>query len=96
VYNAINLWVCVKDAVQGTFVGHVHIEENRSSAAYQLDAVDGYPRRVVKIIDNDYVVVVFEEGKGCKGPKVASTTGGSPLLASSKIRATNAIGCRSP
>lgn len=72
--DAVNFRVLVKDLVEGLFIGNIDVVESRAAAAELLDAVEDDFERVVEVVGNDDVVVVFEEGQGCKRANVAGSS----------------------
>ncbi len=74
VNDAVNGRVLGKDLVEGLFVSEVGVVESRAAATELLDAVEDDLEGVVQVVDNDDVVVVFEEGKGGKGADVAGSS----------------------
>lgn len=73
--DAVNGRVLVKDVVEGLFIGNVDVVEGRTAAAKLLDAVEDDFERVVEVVDNDDVVIVFEESQSGKGANVAGSSG---------------------
>ena len=72
--DIVNVWVLIKDLVEGSFIGDVALVKGRSLAADELDSVDDFGGRVVEVVDNNDLVVCFEEGEGREGANVAGTT----------------------
>lgn len=72
--DAVNFRMFGKDIVEGLFVGNVELVEVRAATTDLLDTVEDLFPGVVQAVDDDDVVVVLEEGKGCEGANVAGTT----------------------
>jgi hypothetical protein len=60
--DAVNVRVCCKDLAQCLLVGDVDLVEDWPFAADQLNAVQGYLRRVVQAVDNDNLVAMLKKG----------------------------------
>lgn len=72
--DIVDVGVLGKDLLDGFFVGDVDVVEGRSLAANRLNAVDNFLRRVVKIVDNDDLVVGLEEGESSEASDVSGST----------------------
>ena len=72
--DIVNVWVLLKHLVECRLICYIDLVEGWSLAADELDAVDDFWGGVVEVVDDDDLVVCFEEGEGCKGANVASTT----------------------
>jgi hypothetical protein len=75
VNHIVDIWVLLEDLVERGLVCHVALVEGRSLAADELDAVYDFLGRVVEVVDDDDLVVGFEEGESREGANVAGTTG---------------------
>jgi hypothetical protein len=73
--HIVNVWVLLEDLVEGSLVRDVAFVEGRSLAADELNAVYDFFGRVVQVVDDDDLVVCFEEGESREGANVAGTTG---------------------
>ncbi len=77
-YHAVDGWVFGEDGVEGRLIGHVNLVKAGTLAAYELDAVDGDLGRIVEIVNNHHVVIVFEKCEGSKRANVAGATATHP------------------
>jgi hypothetical protein len=72
--HIVNVGVVVKDLVESSLVADVGLVELGSLAADELNAVDDFLGGVVETVDDDDLVVGFEEGQSGKGANVACAT----------------------
>lgn len=84
--DTVNVRVFGEDLVERLLVGNVDLVVFRLLSADKFYAIQNLGRRVVEVVDDDDLVVGFEERKGRKGANVASATRqcqfGSELLVS--------------
>ena len=64
--HIVNIRVLLEDFVKRSLVCDIALVEGRSFAADQLDAVDDLCGRIVKVVNDDNLVVSLEEGEGCE------------------------------
>lgn len=76
--DTVDFWVLRKHLVEGGFVGHVDLVEQGPLPTDQLNAIYRHLGRVVKVVDNDDIVVIFEQRKGGERPNVAGATVSHP------------------
>lgn len=55
----IDLRILFEDLVQSTGLSDVEIVEGWALSADQLDAVDGFLRRVAEVVDDDDLIISF-------------------------------------
>jgi hypothetical protein len=72
--HIVNVWVLLEDLVEGSLIRDVAFVKSRSFATDELDAVYDFFGRVVQVVDDDDLVVRFEEGESREGANVAGTT----------------------
>lgn len=72
--DTVDVWVFGEDIVQGLLVVDVAGIALGSLAADELDAVDDFIGGIVRVVDNDDLVVGLEQGEGGEGADVAGTT----------------------
>lgn len=72
--DTVNGRVLGKDLVQGLVIGDVDLVEVGATARDQLNAVKSDLGRVVKVIDDNDIVTVFEKSEGSEATNVASAT----------------------
>ena len=58
-YDAVDGRVAPEDFFQGRLVGDVDLVKRRSSAAKQLDPINGNDGRIKKIVHDDNIIAVF-------------------------------------
>lgn len=76
--DTVDFWVLRKHFVEGGFAGHVDLVEQGPLPTDQLNAIYRHLGRVVKVVDNDDIVVIFEQRKGGERPNVAGATVSHP------------------
>lgn len=69
--DIVDVWVVNEDLVERGLVGDVAGVVLGPLAADELDAVEDLGGGVVEVVDDDDLVVGFEEGKGGEGADVA-------------------------
>jgi hypothetical protein len=72
--DVVNVWMLVEDVVKSCLIGDVELIKSRPFPADELDAVDDLFGRIVKIVDNDDLVISLKERKGGEGANVARST----------------------
>ena len=72
--HIVNVWILLKDLVERGLICNVAFVEGRSLAADELDAVYDFFGGVVEVVDDDDLVVGFEEGESRERANVAGTT----------------------
>jgi hypothetical protein len=72
--DIVNVWVLLEYLVERGFICDVDLVEGRSLAANEFDAVHDFRGGVVEVVDDDDLVVCFEEGKSRERANVAGTT----------------------
>jgi hypothetical protein len=60
--HIVDVWVLLKDLVQRRLICNVAFVEGRPLAADELDAVYDFLGGIVEVVDDDDLVVGFEEG----------------------------------
>lgn len=78
--DIIDIRVGGKDLIQLFLVGDVALDVLGPLAADELDAVDAFLAAVVEVVDNNDLVVGFEEGESGEGADVAGATGMGGIL----------------
>lgn len=63
-----------EDLVESCLIGDVELIKSRPLSADELDAVHDLFRRIVKIVDNDDLVIGLKKCKGREGTNVTRTT----------------------
>ena len=61
--NVVDIGVLVKHLIQSGFIRDVDLVKDRSFATDEFDAVDDLFRGVIEIVDDDDLVVSFEQRK---------------------------------
>ena len=61
--HIVNIGVLLENFVQRSLVCDIDLVEGRSFAANQLYAIDDLGGRIVKVVDNDDLVVSLQEGE---------------------------------
>lgn len=69
---AVNIWVSLEDLVQRSRLSDIDVVKFGPLAADELDAPDGFLRRVVQIIGYHHLVVCFEKCQCSERAYVAS------------------------
>ena len=77
--DIVDVRVVDEDLVELGLVGDVAGVGDGPLAADELDAVERFGGGVVEVVDDDDLIVGFEEGEGGEGADVARATGGEPL-----------------
>ena len=72
--NIVNIRVLLEHLIQLLLIGDVQRVVLGPLAADELDTVHDFWGGVVEVVDDDDLVVGFEEGKGCERANVAGTT----------------------
>lgn len=75
VNHTVDIRVRFEDLIQSARDGDVHIVEARPLAADELDAIDGFFRRVPEVISNYDLITSFQKGEGGKGANVTGSPG---------------------
>lgn len=70
--HAVNIWVGLENLVKRSRLSDIDIIEFGPLAADELDAPDGFLRRVVEVIGYHHLVVGFEKCQCSKRTDVAS------------------------
>lgn len=73
--DIVNVWVCSEDLVQLFLICDVALDIFGTLAADQLDAVEDLVGGVVKVVDDDDLVVCLKEGESGERANVAGSTG---------------------
>lgn len=76
VNDIVDIRMCLKHLVQLLLVGNVALVVLGPFAGDELDAIDTFLAAVVEVVDDDDLVVGFEEGKGGEGADIACASGG--------------------
>lgn len=75
--DAVNVGVGLEDLVEALLVGDIELDELGLLAGDQLDAVEGFSRRVVEVVSNDDLVAGVEQSEGGERANVARATAAS-------------------
>lgn len=75
--DIVNVWVLLEHLVERGLVLDVQLVEIWPLATDELNAIDDFFRRVVKIVDDDDLVPSLKKGKSRERANVASATGSS-------------------
>lgn len=77
--DTVDVWMVIKDLVDGSLIAHIDIVEVGPLAAYQFDAVERFFGRIVEIVEDNDFVVCLEQGKGSERANVAGATTIKPI-----------------
>ena len=70
--DTVDVRMGIEDAVKGSFITHIDVVKMRSLSAYPFNAIEGFFGRIVEVVDDNDLVVGFEQGKSSEGTNVAS------------------------
>lgn len=72
--HIIDVRMLAEDFRKASLVGDVDLVELRSLSRDELDPVDAFLRRVVQVVDDDDLVVCFEQREDGEGADVSCST----------------------
>lgn len=73
--DAVNIWMCFKDLVEILLFPDVGIEELRSLAADELNAIDYLFRSIVEVVRDHDFVTCLQQCEGSEGSNIAAAPG---------------------
>lgn len=72
--HIIDIRVLAEDFRKASLVGDVDLVEVRSFSRDELDPVDAFLRRIVQVVDDDDLVVSFQQREDGEGTDVSCST----------------------
>ncbi len=70
--DAVNVRMFIEDIIKSSFIGDIYIVKEWTFSTDQFDAVDTFLGGIVKIVDDDDLVVSLQEGKCSERSNISS------------------------
>ena len=70
--DAVDIWALLKDCIERLLLSDVKVDEVWSLSTDELNAIQDFFRRVLQVVCDHHVVVIFQKGEGSEGSNVAA------------------------